>query len=138
MKIALDLDLPVVIHDRDAHEDCFSILEEYNPPKVVFHCFSGDEIFAERVLQKGWFISFTGTITYKNSKMGNIVRMVPQDKFFIETDCPYLAPVPVRGKRNSPLNLRYIIEKISMIRQITPKKAAEISYNNAVDFFNIN
>ncbi|MCD4818098.1 MAG: TatD family hydrolase [Candidatus Cloacimonetes bacterium] len=138
LEIALDLNLPVVIHDREAHEDCFDILNKYKIKKVVFHCFSGDEIFAEKVIDKGWFISFTGIITYKNSIMENIVRIVPENKFFVETDSPYLSPVPFRGKRNSPLNLRYIIEKISEVKQISPKKVADLSFNNAIDFFNIN
>ncbi len=135
VEIALELNLPVIVHDRNAHDECFDILQKYKPQKVVFHCFSDDEIFAEKVLNKGWFISFTGSITYKNSSMENVVRMVPKDKFFIETDSPYLSPVPLRGKRNSPLNLRYIIEKIAEIKRITPKQVAEISFNNAVKFF---
>lgn len=137
IKIAQDLDLPIIVHDRDAHDDCYDILCENNAEKVVFHCFSGDEIFAEKVIEKGWFISFTGTITYKNSKMENIVRHVPEDKFFIETDSPYLSPHPRRGKRNSPLNLQYIIEKISEIKGTTPKKIANYSYNNAINFFKL-
>ena len=135
VEIALELNLPVIVHDRNAHDECFDILQKYKPPKVVFHCFSGDEIFAEKLLNKGWFISFTGSITFKNSSMENVVRMIPKDKFFIETDSPYLSPVPLRGKRNSPLNLRYIIEKIAEIKRITPKQVAEISFNNAVRFF---
>ena len=135
VKIAIDLELPLIVHDRDAHDECFELLKEQNPAKVVFHCFSGDELFAEKVLSMGWKISFTGTITYKNNLLENVVRTVPDNMFFIETDSPYLSPVPNRGKRNSPLNLRYIIEKISEIKRISPNKVAELSYNNAVDFF---
>jgi TatD DNase family protein len=135
IKIAIDLNLPLVVHDRDAHDECFELLQEQNPANVVFHCFSGDELFAEKVLSMGWKISFTGTITYKNNLLENVVRMVPDDMFFIETDSPYLTPVPNRGKRNSPLNLRYVIEKISEIKGITPNKVAELSYNNAMNFF---
>ena len=137
IKMAIELDLPLIVHDREAHDECFELLKEQNPPKVVFHCFSGDELFAEKVLSMGWKISFTGTITYKNNLQENVVRMVPENMFFIETDSPYLSPVPNRGKRNSPLNLRYIIEKISEIRGITPNKVAELSYNNAFNFFPI-
>ena len=133
--LALELRLPIVVHDRDAHEECFQILSKYDPEKVVFHCFSGDEIFAEKVLQKGWMISFTGTITYKNSNQENIVRMTPNEQFFVETDSPYLSPHPKRGKRNSPLNLSHIIEKTAEIKRISPKMAAEISFRNAEDFF---
>ena len=137
IKLAIELDLPLVVHDRDAHDECFELLSKYNPEKVVFHCFSGDEVFAEKVTNMGWHISFTGTITYKNSNYENIVRNVANELFFIETDSPYLAPVPNRGKRNSPLNLRYVVEKIAEIKRITPKKAAEISFDNALKFFNL-
>ena len=135
IKIAMELELPIIVHDRDAHDDCFDILFRHNPKKVVFHCFSGDEIFAEKVIEKNWYISFTGSITYKNNNLENIIRLVPSDRFFIETDSPYLTPVPMRGKRNSPLFLRYIIEKIADIRGITPRQIAEITYQNAYNFF---
>jgi len=137
IQIAMELDLPIIVHDRDAHEDCYGILDGNNAVNVVFHCFSGDEIFAQKIINKGWFISFTGTITYKNSNMENIIRLVPEDKFFIETDSPYLSPHPYRGKRNSPLNLQYVIEKISETRGVTPNKIAELSYGNACEFFGL-
>ncbi|NQT65092.1 MAG: TatD family hydrolase [FCB group bacterium] len=137
IKIAMELDMPIIVHDRDAHEDCYDILNRNNARNVVFHCFSGDEIFAQKVIEKGWNISFTGTVTYKNSNLENIIRLVPVEKFFIETDSPYLSPHPRRGKRNSPLNLQYIIERISEIRGTTPKKIAEQSYGNACDFFTL-
>ena len=135
IEIAKELNLPLVVHDRDAHDDCYDILADKAAEKVVFHCFSGDELFAEKVLEKGWKISFTGTITYKNSLQENVVRRVPENMFFIETDSPYLSPIPQRGKRNSPLNLRYVIDKIAEIRRITPKKVAELSFKNASEFF---
>ncbi len=137
VKIALELDMPIIVHDRDAHEDCYDILCRNNATNVVFHCFSGDEVFAQKVMEKGWYISFTGIVTYKSSNMENIIRLVPEDKFFIETDSPYLSPHPLRGKRNSPLNLQYIIEKISEIRGVTPKRIAELSYENGCNFFNL-
>lgn len=137
IKIAIELDMSIIVHDRDAHEDCYEILSRNKAKNVVFHCFSGDEVFAQKVMEKGWFISFTGTVTYKNSNMENTIRLVPDDKFFIETDSPYLSPHPQRGKRNSPLNLQYVIEKISEIRGTTPNKIAELSYNNACNFFNL-
>lgn len=135
VQISLETNLPLVVHDRDAHEECLQILEKFNPQKVVLHCFSGDEIFAEKVIANGWFISFTGSITYKKNSLENVVRMVPEDRFFIETDSPFLSPVPCRGKRNSPLNLRYIIEKIADIRRISPKQVADITFKNAQNFF---
>jgi len=137
IKTALELDLPIIVHDRDAHDDCYDTLCKNNAEKVVFHCFSGDEIFARKVIDKGWFISFTGVVTYKNSNLENTIRLVPENKFFIETDSPYLSPHPQRGKRNSPLNLKYIYEKISEIRGTTPKKIVEQSYENACNFFGL-
>ena len=137
LEFAKKVNLPVIIHDRDAHEDCLAILKEFQPLDVVFHCYSGDEIMLDKILQEGWFVSFTGTITYKNSNQQNVVRLVPEDKFMIETDSPYLSPVPKRGKRNSPLHLRYIIEKIADIKRLPPKKIANLSYQNAMNFFRL-
>ena len=133
--LALKYKKPIIIHDREAHEDCYNILKNRNAKNVVLHCFSGDENFAEKVLAEDWNISFTGTITFKNSKMDNIIRMVPKNRFFIETDSPYLSPSPNRGKRNSPLNLRYVIDKIAELKQVTPKMVSDISYENAENFF---
>lgn len=135
IQIAKQSNLPIIVHDREAHEDCLKILKKYQPLQVVFHCFSGDELFAEQVLNEDWFISFTGTITYKNNRLENVVRMVPNDRFFVETDSPYLSPHPRRGKRNSPLNLTYIIEKIAELKGYSPKQIAEFSYQNAYNFF---
>jgi TatD DNase family protein len=135
VELAIKFNKPIIIHDREAHDDCFAILKNKNAKNVVFHCFSGDENFAEKILGEGWIISFTGTITYKKSKLENVIRIVPKDKFFIETDSPYLSPVPKRGKRNSPLNLRYIIDKISELKQVSPKMVAEMSFHNAEKFF---
>lgn len=135
IQLALDLDLPLVIHDREAHRDCLEILDRYKPEKVVFHCFSGDAIFAEEVLSRGWNLSFTGNITYKNNHLPDVICNIPLEKMFIETDSPFLSPHPRRGKRNSPLHLRYIIEKLSELKGISPKQVAEITYNNALQFF---
>jgi len=135
IKIALELGLPIVVHDRDAHEDCLHLLTKYSPPKVVFHCFSGDVAFAEKVLAQGWSISITGVVTYKNSTLDTVVRIVPKDRLMIETDCPYLTPVPHRGKRNSPEYLIYVVQKIADILNIPPKLVAEQTFENAERFF---
>ncbi|MCF7918301.1 MAG: TatD family hydrolase [Candidatus Cloacimonetes bacterium] len=135
LQLAVELKKPVVVHNREANEDCLQILREFKPEKVVYHCFSGDVFYAREVLMEGWFISFTGNITYKNSNLAEVIRIIPFDRYFVETDCPYLAPHPLRGKRNDPRNLRYIIEKIAEIKGISPKLAAEQSYRNALKFF---
>ncbi|KQC10326.1 MAG: hypothetical protein APR54_12085 [Candidatus Cloacimonas sp. SDB] len=133
--IAKELGLPLIVHDRQAHRECLEILTRNNPENVVFHCFSGDLGFAEDIIAHGWNISFTGNITYKNNPLEDVVRLIPLDRIFVETDSPFLAPQPLRGKRNSPLNLRYVIEKIAEIKGLTPKQVAEITFNNAVEFF---
>ena len=135
VKLAVDVGLPIVIHDREAHSDCYEILRKYSPQKVVFHCFSGDVGFAERVIDKGWYISITGVVTYKNSSLSDIVRVVPKDKLMIETDCPYLSPVPYRGKRNSPEYLVYVVQKIAEILNVPPRIVAEQTFLNAEAFF---
>ncbi len=135
LQIAKENNLPVIIHDRDAHEECYQIIKNSGLKNVVFHCFSGDELFAEKVLAEGWHISFTGTVTYKNNALENVVRMVPSDKFFIETDAPYLTPVPHRGQRNNPEYLIYVIQKIADILRKPPKIIAETAYKNAENFF---
>ncbi|MCL2065042.1 MAG: TatD family hydrolase [Candidatus Cloacimonetes bacterium] len=135
LQIAIELNLPIVIHDRDAHQDCYEILMRYKPNKVVFHCFSGDVNFAEKVLNQGWYISITGVITYKNSNLDNIVRIIPRDKLLIETDCPYLPPIPFRGKRNTPEYLVYIIQRIADIVKLPPTTISEQTFVNAERFF---
>lgn len=135
--LAVEYDLPVVVHDRQAHQECYNILKQESVKQAVFHCFSGDIVFAQQVLDAGWMMSFTGSITYQNSHLDDVVRLVPMDRFMIETDCPYLPPHPYRGQRNSPLHLHLIAEKIAEIKGITPKEVAEASFNNAYSFFRI-
>lgn len=135
--LAVDYDLPVVVHNRDAHQECFKILKKEGVKEAVFHCFSGDIIFAQQVLDEGWMISFTGTVTYPNSHLEDVIRMMPLDQFMIETDCPYLPPHPHRGQRNSPLLLHLVAEKIAQIREMTPNEIAETAFNNAHRFFRV-
>ncbi|HOY83836.1 MAG TPA: TatD family hydrolase [Candidatus Syntrophosphaera sp.] len=135
--LAVDYDKPMVIHNREAHQECYSILKEVQAKDVVFHCFSGDIIFAQQVLDEGWLISFTGNVTYPNANLEDVVRMMPMDQFMIETDCPYLTPHPHRGKRNSPLYLHLVAEKIAEIRGITPLEVAQAAYDNAFRFFRV-
>lgn len=135
IKIAMEFGLPLIIHNRSADNDCLEILSRHSPQKVVFHCFSGDLSLAEEICRRGWYISFTGTITYPNSKMSEIVSSIPMDKMMIETDCPYLSPQPIRGKRNDPSTLRYVVEKISEIRRVPPIPVSEAVFENSHNFF---
>ena len=135
IEIANELDLPLIIHNREAHQDCLALLIKHNPAKVVFHCYSGDLMMAEEIWQQGWYISFTGAITYPNSNMTDVIRQIPPAKMMIETDSPFLAPQPIRGKRNDPSSLRYVVEKISEVRRVSPLEISQTVYQNAYDFF---
>lgn len=135
--LAVEYDLPIIVHDRQAHQECYNILKNEGVKEAVFHCFSGDIVFAQQVLDEGWMISFTGSITYANSLLDDVIRIVPMDRFMIETDCPYLPPHPHRGKRNSPLLLHLVAEKIAEIKGITPIEVGERSFDNAYRFFRI-
>jgi len=137
VQFAVGKDIPIILHDRDAHSDCFKILKSNRAKRVVFHCYSGDYEFAQEVLSMGWLISFSGVITFKNSKMDDLISDIPKDKFLVETDCPYLSPLPNRGKRNSPLNLPYIIKKIAILKNSSPENICSVSYQNSCKFFDI-
>jgi TatD DNase family protein len=135
VRIALELGLPIVVHNREAHEDCVRVLEAYLPPRVVFHCFSGDEAFAERIFRHGWAVSFTGAVTYKNNGYAPVIRMAPREQYLIETDCPFLTPVPYRGQRNAPYHLPLVIGIVAEVRGETPEEVAEQTWRNGVEFF---
>ncbi len=137
LDLACELKLPVVIHSRDATKDTLDIIM----PKQntgVFHCFAGSVETAKIVLDKGYYISFSGTVTYKNANnLKEVARFVPADRFLIETDCPYLAPVPVRGERNNSFNLKYIVEEIAGLRGEAPETIARQSLENAKRLFGV-
>lgn len=121
MELAKELNLPVIIHDRDAHEDTLNIMKEYPDVKGVVHCFSGSVEFAKECLKLGYYIGITGVVTFKNAKkIINVIKEVPLDRLLVETDCPYMAPIPNRGKRNKSDYIRYIIEQIAIIKEIEP------------------
>lgn len=123
MKLAEELNLPVIIHDRDAHEDTLNIIKEFPNVKGVVHCFSGSVEFAKECLKLGYYIGVTGVVTFKNAKkVVKVVKEVPVERLLVETDCPYMAPHPNRGKRNKSDYIRYIIEKIAEIKEISSKE----------------
>ena len=116
VQLAKELHLPIVIHTREAQEDTIAILKEESAAAVggVFHCFSGDACLAKDALDLGFYLSFSGVITFKNASMlREIIKTVPLDRIMVETDCPYLTPVPHRGKRNEPAFVRYVAETIA-------------------------
>ena len=123
MKWAEELNVPVIIHDRDAHEDTLNIIKEFPNVKGVVHCFSGSVEFAKECLKLGYYIGVTGVVTFKNAKkVVKVVKEVPVERLLVETDCPYMAPEPNRGKRNKSSYIKYVIEKISEIKEINPKE----------------
>lgn len=144
--MALKLNLPVIIHCRQAHDDILKILTEFknenkkNLPKDkrwgVMHCFSGNEDLAWKYFNLGLLISFTGLITFSR-QWDDLIRKLPLDKFMIETDCPYMTPEPFRGERNEPVLVKYVAKKIAEIKKIDIEKIEEASTENARKFFNI-
>lgn len=138
MRMAKRLGLPVIIHDREAHLDSLTIVEQYPDVPCVFHCYSGSAEFAKQLLACGCMLSFTGVITFKNSKKAReAVEVIPLDRLMIETDAPYMAPEPYRGKRNSSLYVHRMAEMIAEIKGISPEEAAKITLENGKRFFGI-
>ena len=141
IELATEYDLPLIIHDRDAHEEILDILKEYSSHKNlrgVIHCFSGDLDFALRCIDTGLHISYTGVITYPNAKgLQDVVREIPIEKIFIETDSPFLAPQKKRGKENYPGYVKYIAQKIAELKNLTIEEVAAATSKNAEDFFSL-
>ncbi len=137
--LAKELNLPVVIHDRDAHEDTLEILQQESPfpNKGVMHCFSGDIHLAHKIMDLGFLISIPGVVTFKNgTKLQQVAKEVPLESLILETDGPFLSPVPWRGKRNEPSYLLYTAEKIAQLKRIRIEKVAEQTSKNVQDLFN--
>jgi TatD DNase family protein len=139
IEIAEKHKIPLVIHQREAEKEIKEILENRNlPERIVFHCVSGDQEMLDWCMKKGFYISFTGIVTFpKAINVHNMAKLVPLDRFFIETDAPFLAPVPFRGKRNEPSHVRFVLEKIAQIKQMDKEKLEDIIFNNSIKFFNI-
>lgn len=140
MELAHQLKLPVIIHDRDAHQDCLDILTKNRVRDIggVMHCYSGSVEMAKQVIDMGMHISIAGPVTFKNAaRLREVIREIPLDKIFIETDCPYLTPEPHRGQRNHSGHVLYVAQKIAEIKGITLEKAAAATKQNAMKFFGI-
>lgn len=139
IKLANKLNLPIVVHDREAHKDCYEIIKEYNKnSKVLFHCFSGSVEFMKECVKQGWYIALGGVVTFKNAvKMKDVAKEVPLEKLVLETDSPYLTPVPFRGKENKPAYVKYVAEEIAKIRSMSVEEIIDITTTNAEEFFNI-
>jgi len=136
--LALELNLPVIIHDREAHEDSLEMVLRYPALRGSFHCYSGSAEMARELLKRGWYLGFDGPVTYKNNKKAaEVLAVTPLDRILVETDSPYMAPVPCRGKRNDSRLLPYILAKIAEEKGIFPEEAERITTENARRLFQI-
>mgnify|MGYP000105810996 FL=1 len=138
LELAKSLNLPVVIHSRDAHQDTLNILKKSAPIKGLMHCYSGSFEMARELLKLDFYFSFGGVITFKNAKKPKeVVEKLPLDKILLETDCPYLTPEPYRGKRNDPTRIPVIAEKLAELRQTTLQEIKHITYANFTKLFSL-
>ena len=138
LQLAQELELPVIVHDREAHGDSLSIIREFPNLRGVFHCFSGSAEMAKELVKLGWMISFTGVLTYKNARKAlETADAVPLEHLMIETDSPYMAPVPNRGKRNDSRNVSFICQKLAEVKGVSPEDCARITMENGKRFFRI-
>ena len=138
MALAQELQLPVIIHDRDAHADTLAIVKEFPEVTGVFHCYSGSVEDARTLVKMGWMLSFNGAATFKNArKAPEVIAEVPLERLMIETDAPYLAPVPHRGKRNDSSLVHLVAEKIAQIKGLTAEEVEKATWNNGKRFFRI-
>lgn len=139
IKLANELNLPISIHDREAHKDTYDILKEYNKgSKIVMHCFSGSVEFARECIKEGWYLALGGVVTFKNAiKMKEVAVDIPLDKLLLETDAPYLTPVPYRGKENQPAYTKFVAEEIAKLRGISFKEVDIATTQNTKEVFGI-
>jgi TatD DNase family protein len=138
LDMAAELDLPVIIHDREAHGDSLEIVSEYKGLRGVFHCYSGSPEMAEELLKRGWYLGFDGPVTYKNAKKQlEVLEMCPVDRVLLETDSPYMTPVPHRGERNDSRMLRFIAEKAAEVKHMSYDEIVDITEENGRKLFKI-
>ena len=136
--LALELDKPIIVHDREAHGDCMEIVRDYPGLRGVFHCYSGSAEMAAELLKLGWYLGFDGPITYKNARKAlEVLALCPLERILIETDSPYLSPVPLRGKRNDSGNLPYVLEILASWKGIAPAELERITLENGRRLFGI-
>ena len=136
---ALHFELPIAIHSRNSTDECINVVAEHQQGKLkgVFHCFSGDVGQAKKVVELGFYLGIGGVVTFKNSGLDKVLENISMNNIVIETDAPYLAPVPFRGKRNEPAYLKYVVEKIASIKNSTIGEVTEITTANAEKLFSL-
>ena len=138
MALAKELGLPAIVHERDAHEDGMKIIEEFPEVTGVFHCYSGSAEMAKQLVKKGWYIGFTGVLTFKNARKAiEVAKTIPLDRIVLETDCPYMAPEPFRGKRNDPGKLYRMAEKLAEIHGMAVEEIPTITTDNGKRLYRI-
>ena len=138
MALANELDMPVIIHEREAHDDGMRIVKEFPKVKGVFHCYSGSAEMARQLVNMGWYIGFTGVLTFKNARKAvETAASIPLERIVLETDCPFMAPEPFRGKRNDPGYLPKMAEKLAEIRGISVEEAIAVTTENAKRLYRI-
>ena len=138
MELARELDLPVIVHEREAHEDGMNVVRDFPEVTGVFHCYSGSAEMARQLVDKGWYIGFTGVLTFKNARKAvEVAASIPMDRIVIETDCPYMAPDHFRGKRNDPGKIYRMAEKLAQIRGLSVEEVQRITTENGRRLYRI-
>ena len=138
MQLAKELKLPAIVHERDAHEDGRKVVEEFPEVTGVFHCYSGSAEMAKWLVNRGWYIGFTGVLTFKNARKAlEVAASIPLDRIVLETDCPYMSPEPFRGKRNDPGKLYRMAEKLAELRGLTVEEVHAITTENGKRLYGI-
>ena len=138
MALAEELDLPVIVHEREAHEDGMAVVKEFPGVTGVFHCYSGSAEMARQLVDRGWYIGFTGVLTFKNARKAiETAAAIPLERIVLETDCPYMAPEPFRGKRNDPGYLYRMAEKLAEIRGLPVEEIQRITTENGKRLYRI-
>ena len=137
IQLALQYDLPIVIHSRNAVDECIEVVKQYPALRGVFHCFSGNEEQAKKIIELNFFLGIGGVVTFKNAGLDKVIKAIGLQQVLLETDAPYLAPVPFRGKRNEPSYIKLVTEKLAAIANITSEEIAELTTGNANKLFRL-
>lgn len=131
MALARELDLPVIVHEREAHQDGMAVVDEFPQVTGVFHCYSGSAEMAKELIKRGWYIGFTGVLTFKNARKAvEVAREIPLERIVLETDCPYMSPEPFRGRRNDPGKLYRMAQALAQIRDLPAEQVEAITFEN--------
>ena len=138
MALARELDLPAIVHEREAHEDGMKVVSEFPEVTGVFHCYSGSAEMAKWLIARGWYIGFTGVLTFKNARKAiEVASQIPLERIVLETDCPYMSPEPFRGKRNDPGKLYRMAEKLAQLRGLSLEEIHTITTENGKRLYRI-